>query len=135
MTTTYDLDGLMDRLYGGLKLKQTKSKLSLEPPSVAYVNRKTVFSNFRVLCMKLQRNENDVKAYFDSELGCSSSVDASGTLIITGRYNQKNIESIMTNYMRQYVTCGSCKSYNTELKKENRILFIICNRCYAKRSC
>ena len=37
-------------------------------------------------------------------------------------------------YVAEYVTCSSCKSPATALQKQNRLFFMQCNNCGARRS-
>lgn len=65
-----------------------------------------------------------------SELGATGSVDGDNKLVIKGRFQQKQIESVLKAYIREYVTCHTCRSPNTILTKENRLFFLQCEvRC------
>lgn len=61
-----------------------------------------------------------------SELGATGSVDGDNKLVIKGRFQQKQIESVLKAYIREYVTCHTCRSPNTILTKENRLFFLQC---------
>lgn len=37
-------------------------------------------------------------------------------------------------YVAEYVTCSSCKSPATAMQKQNRLYFMQCNNCGARRS-
>ena len=41
-------------------------------------------------------------------------------------FQQKQIESILRRYIREYVTCHTCRSPNTFLAKRNRLYFLQC---------
>jgi hypothetical protein len=49
-------------------------------------------------------------------------------LVLKGRYLSKGIETILRNYIRDYVLCSTCKSARTELQKDSfsKLLFIYC---------
>jgi hypothetical protein len=66
-----------------------------------------------------------------SELGATGSVDGDNKLVIKGRFQQKQIESVLKGYIREYVTCHTCRSPNTILTKENRLFFLQCEVCMA----
>ena len=46
------------------------------------------------------------------------------------------MESVLRRYIIEYVTCKTCKSMNTELKREsaNRLHFLSCKACGSTRS-
>lgn len=131
----YTLDQLLDRAYTDLEAKRTMtSKLSIPPPEVGCVNKRTIVGNFSTICGKINRSEVDVQTFFNDELSCKSSIDAKGELILGGIFRQKGIENIISSYIKQYVMCKECKSMNTEHIKEDRILFMKCNTCLAKKA-
>ena len=41
---------------------------------------------------------------------------------------------ILRRYANEYVICNGCKSPDTNLSKENRLLFIRCEKCGSGRS-
>ncbi|ORY68754.1 eukaryotic translation initiation factor 2 subunit beta [Pseudomassariella vexata] len=98
-------------------------------------NKKTIFANIQEICHRMKRTEEHVTAYLFAELGTSGSVDGSRRLVIKGRFQQKQIESMLRKYIMEYVTCKTCRSPDTELSKgENRLYFITCNQCGSRRS-
>lgn len=99
-------------------------------------NKKTLFANIQEICTVLQRLPEHVIQYLFAELGTSGSVDGQKRLIIKGRLQPKHIENVLRRYILEYVTCKTCKSMNTELKREsaNRLHFILCKACGSTRS-
>lgn len=134
---------LLDRFYTILKEKNPEmaggqhQKLKIPPPEVARDgNKKTVFVNVQVIAHVLQRNPEHLIQYLFAELGTSGSIDGEKRLIIKGRFQSKNIESVLRRYIQEYVICKTCKSMNTELKREstNRLHFIVCKACGSTKS-
>jgi len=75
--------------------------------------------------------------YFNSflaEVASTGSVDGNGRLLIKGKFQQKHIERILRHYILEYVQCHTCKSLETKLHKENRLLFMKCDTCQSTRS-
>lgn len=132
-SNTYPTEDLINRLYDELKNNEQKFTLKLDLPKVSCMNKRTNFSNFRDLCKKIKRSENEVKEYFDNELRNPSSIDSNGVLVITGTFKEQGIRNVFEKYIRAYVTCKECGSLNTDIIKENRINFVNCNRCYSKK--
>ena len=61
MTNIYSLEFLLDKTFKELNERDLNkyNKLIIPKPDVIYVNRKTLFKNFREVCYKLNRKEND----------------------------------------------------------------------------
>ena len=79
-------------------------------------NKKTYIANFRAICNKLNRTEDEVKLFFEKELATVISINNNGSLIITGIYKQQGILKILNNYILEFVTCKECKSCDTNVK-------------------
>lgn len=88
-------------------------------------------------------------AFIYAELGTQGSVDGSSRLIIKGRFQQPQIESVLRryicnllspsvrfqySYVVEYVQCKTCKSPDTAMHKENRLMFVQCEACGSRRT-
>jgi len=110
-----------------------KIKLTLKPPQVARIGTKrTSFSNFGEICKSLKRQEKHLHQYLLAELGTNGSIDANNALIIKGRFQQKQIESVLRSYIKEYVICKTCRSPDTLLQKEERLSVLLCNNCRSR---
>lgn len=69
-----------------------------------------------------------------AELGTSGSVDGNSQLIIKGRFQQKQIENVLRRYIKEYVTCHTCRSPDTILQKDTRLFFLQCETCGSRCS-
>lgn len=110
-------------------------KYKIPPPQVSRDgNKKSLFSNVKEISERMQRPTDHVIQFLFAELGTSGSVDGSNRLVIKGRFQQKQIETVLRRYIIEYVTCKTCKSVNTKLTKENRLYFLDCKSCGSRRS-
>jgi translation initiation factor 2 subunit 2 len=133
---------LLDRFFSVLRENnpdlagdRTGVKYKIPPPSVGREgNKKSLFSNVKEISDRMHRPTEHVIQFLFAELGTSGSVDGSNRLVIKGRFQQKQIETVLRRYIVEYVTCKTCKSVNTTLTKENRLYFLICNSCGSRRS-
>lgn len=144
--TKYGLsyEDLLSRFFDILKANNPElagdrsgSKFKIPPPICQREgNKKTAFANVQEISDKLQRSPEHVISYLFAELGTSGSVDGQKRLILKGRFQPKQLESVLRRYIIEYVTCKTCKSINTQLKKEssNRLFFLVCNSCGSTRS-
>ncbi len=105
------------------------------PPNVQREGtKKTMFANISEISKRMNRPMEHVIQYLFSELGTTGSTDASERLIIKGRFQQRQMENVLKHYIMEYVTCKTCKSGNTSLRKENRLSFMVCESCGSTRS-
>lgn len=107
-----------------------KRKFVMKPPQVTRVGtKKCALSNFQEICTLMHRSTEHVVSFILAELGTTGSIDAGNQLVIRGRFQQKQIENVLRHYIREYVTCHTCKSPQTNLTKENRLSFLQCETC------
>jgi len=112
-----------------------KKKYVMKPPQVLrHGSKKTSFANFLEICKMLHRSPKHVQDFLMAELGTSGSVDGYNQLLIKGRFQQKNIEGVLKRYIREYVTCHTCRSAETLLQKEGRLHFLQCELCGSRCS-
>ena len=130
----------MSRIFTILRLQNPdmageRKKYSMVPPNVQREGtKKTMFANLNEISRRMNRPMEHVIQYLFSELGTTGSTDANERLIIKGRFQQRQIENVLKHYIMEYVTCKTCKSGNTVLKKENRLSFMVCESCGSTRS-
>lgn len=112
-----------------------KKKYVMKPPQVLrHGSKKTSFANFLEICKMLHRSPKHVQDFLMAELGTSGSVDGYNQLLIKGRFQQKNIEGVLKRYIREYVTCHTCRSAETLLQKDGRLHFLQCESCGSRCS-
>ncbi|KAK3086327.1 hypothetical protein FSP39_016913 [Pinctada imbricata] len=137
----YTYDELLTRVFDIIREKNPdmvageKKKFVMRPPQLFKVGtRKSSFANFAEICRLLHRQPKHVLAFLSAELGTSGSVDGNNQLIIKGKYNQKQIENVLRRYIKEYVTCHTCRSPDTLLQKDTRIFFLQCETCGSRCS-
>ncbi|KAI6203610.1 EIF2B-5 domain-containing protein [Aphelenchoides besseyi] len=112
-----------------------KKKFMMKPPQVARAgSKKTAFTNFAEICRLLKRQPKHVLNFLLAELGTTGSIDGNQCLIVKGRFQQKHFESVLRKYIKEYVTCHTCRSSDTELTKDTRLFFLKCNVCNSQCS-
>ncbi|XP_058803665.1 eukaryotic translation initiation factor 2 subunit 2-like isoform X2 [Phymastichus coffea] len=137
----YTYDELLDRVFNIMKEKNPdmvagkKQKFVMRPPQVVRIGtKKTSFSNFTEICKTLHRQPKHLLDFLLAELGTSGSVDGNSQLIIKGRFQQKQIENVLRRYIKEYVTCHTCRSPDTILQKDTRLFFLQCETCRSRCS-
>ncbi|KAL0618244.1 Eukaryotic translation initiation factor 2 subunit 2, partial [Plecturocebus cupreus] len=137
--TSYE--DLLNRVFNIMREKNPdmvageKRKFVMKPPQVIRVGtKKTSFVNFTDICKLLCRQPKHLLAFLLAELGTSSSIDGSNELAIKGRFQQKQIENVLRRYIKEYVTCHTCRSLDTILQKDMRLCFLQCKTCHSRCS-
>lgn len=110
-------------------------KFVCKPPAMNRVGTKrTSFSNFAEILNDFNRPERHVMQYLLAELGTSGNLDGKKALIIKGKFKPTQMESILRQYIREYIICQTCKSSNTVMEKIERLYFMLCNDCSSRRT-
>jgi len=135
----YTYEEMLSRVFSFLKPSQqgSGSKFRMKPPQVFREGtKKVVLVNFPEICTSMNRSAEHVLAFMLAELGTSGSLDAASRVTFKGRFQPKHIESIVRQYLKEYVLCKLCKSPETKLTKDSntRLFFMSCNVCGANRS-
>lgn len=137
----YTYPELLNRVFGIMRDKNPemvageKKKFVMRPPQVVRVgSKKTAFANFSEIAKMLHRQPKHLLAFLFAELGTSGAVDGSNQLIMKGRFQQKHIENVLRRYIKEYVTCHTCRSPDTILNKETRLFFLQCMTCHSSCS-
>ncbi|XP_053667198.1 eukaryotic translation initiation factor 2 subunit 2 [Anopheles marshallii] len=137
----YTYDELLNRVFEIILDKNPemaggrKPKFVMRPPQVLRVGtKKTSFANFTEICKTLHRLQKHVLDFLLAELGTSGSVDGNNQLIIKGRFQPKQIENVLRRYIKEYVTCHTCRSPDTILQKDTRLFFLQCESCGSRCS-
>ncbi|KAL9998380.1 putative translation initiation factor IF2/IF5 [Helianthus debilis subsp. tardiflorus] len=138
----YKYEELLSRVFDTLResnpeLAGEKRKTILKIPEVLREGtKKTVFVNLVDICKKMHRQPEHVMTFLLAELGTSGSLDGQQRLVVKGRFAPKSFEGILRRYMNEYVICNSCKGGDTRIEKdkENRLIFLKCDKCGSERS-
>uniref|UniRef100_A0A1I7Y6V1 Eukaryotic translation initiation factor 2 subunit 2 n=1 Tax=Steinernema glaseri TaxID=37863 RepID=A0A1I7Y6V1_9BILA len=137
----YTYDELLDMVFGIMREKNPelaageKKKFVMKPPQIARAgSKKTAFANFAEICRLLKRQPKHVLQFLMAELGTTGSIDGNSCLIVKGRFQQKHFESVLRKYIKEYVTCHTCRSSETELTKDTRLFFLQCQTCGSRCS-
>ncbi|KAJ0778829.1 putative translation initiation factor IF2/IF5 [Helianthus annuus] len=138
----YKYEELLSRVFHTLResnpeLAGEKRKTILKIPEVLREGtKKTVFVNLVDICKMMHRQPDHVMTFLLAELGTSGSLDGQQRLVVKGRFAPKSFEGILRRYMNEYVICNSCKGGDTRIEKdkENRLIFLKCDKCGSERS-
>ena len=128
-------DTYLDRAYSQLELVNKNKKKPIFPqPNIISKDRKTFFINFNELCKSINRTQEYVKKYLETETNITTSILGDGGLKFDVQIKPQQIKNIITTFIKNLVLCVDCKSCITRLEKDTRILFMCCYNCNSKKS-
>ncbi|KAJ1668021.1 translation initiation factor eIF-2 beta subunit [Coemansia sp. RSA 1813] len=112
-----------------------KRKYTIDLPQVVRDgSKRTVFANVMDIAKRMHRLPDHFIRYLYSELGTTGSIDGSERLVIKGRFQQTQIANLIRRYIKDYVTCKTCRSGETTMTKEGSLTFVKCESCGSTRS-
>lgn len=133
-TYPYEYDDMLIRLFNSKSEEDAYKKINLPVIDVSRKNKTSIISNFHLYIDKLNRTADQISNYFREEGRVNVSVNSRKQLIIQGNFDNRKCETIMTNYIKEYVMCKQCKSIDSCLIKDTGITFLQCHQCGAKSS-
>ncbi|XP_036142385.1 eukaryotic translation initiation factor 2 subunit 2 isoform X4 [Monomorium pharaonis] len=131
MDDDFDLDMDFSKTKKKKKKKKDLDELVAEEERKEIEDKENVQS---MICKTLHRQPKHLLDFLLAELGTSGSVDGNSQLIIKGRFQQKQIENVLRRYIKEYVTCHTCRSPDTILQKDTRLFFLQCETCGSRCS-
>jgi translation initiation factor 2 subunit 2 len=115
------------------KKTATRERFEMTEPSSRIFGAKTIIFNFSDICSNMNRDPRQVLKFLSKEMATAASIDG-GRAIFQGKFNNNSITQLLNVYCNKYVVCPICKRPDTNIEKEDRFSFLICEACGAKSS-
>lgn len=110
---------------------EEESRFELPSTEIRSEGHDTVFENFQDVVSRLDRDEDHVLKFLQSELGTSASIDESGRARLTGDFKERRVEAAIDEYTESFVLCPECGLPDTSLKTEQGTKVLRCTACGA----
>jgi translation initiation factor 2 subunit 2 len=124
---------LLEKAYKEVKPVEAGSRFEIPKVKGHVEGTKTIITNFSQICDVLRRDKVHVTKYLYKELATSGKIDGE-RLIFNRKLTSVKINEKIGQYASEFVICSECKKPDTELIKENRLMFIKCLACGAKKT-
>lgn len=128
----------LDRCYDILNrescFSNSAKKQYIVPPEISFLNKKTKIGNIEKIAEILNRDLDVLHNYMQSELHTQINILGDNSFVIVGRFKPKNIEKVLKSFIISNIQCTMCKSLNTTIKREEKINFMYCGNCKARRA-
>lgn len=112
-------------------IQDGETRFEVPDPTVRQEGNVTVYENFQETLDRLDRPENHVLKYLQSELGTSAQIDESGRARLTGEFKQSRVADAVDAYVEAYVKCPECGLPDTNLVREKGTRMLRCDACGA----
>lgn len=112
-------------------IEDGESRFEVPGPDVRQEGNVTVYENFQETLDRLDRAENHVLKFLQSELGTSAQIDESGRARFTGSFRQDRVAEALDEYVEDFVICSECGLPDTKLVREQGTRVLKCDACGA----
>ena len=124
---------MLEKAYKGIKPIETGERFEVPKVKGHVEGNKTIITNFLQICDFIRRPFEHVLKYLLKELAAPGVMEGD-RLILTRKLNSAKINEKLAAYANEFVLCKECKKPDTELIKEDRLMFIHCLACGAKHA-
>jgi len=124
---------LLEKAYKEVKPVETGERFEIPKVKGHVEGMKTIIINFSQICDILRRDKMHVAKYLFKELATPGIIE-NERLILNRKLTSVKINEKIAQYAKEFVICSECKKPDTELIKENRLLFMHCLACGAKKT-
>jgi len=93
---------------------------------------KTIITNFHQITTYLHRKPEHMFKYILKELATPGELEKT-RLVLGRKVSAALIAEKIRNYVNEFVLCPECKKPDTQIEKEDRVTFIRCMACGARR--
>jgi len=134
MVFKYTYDELLKRAVSKLP-KDVLEKKRFEVPKVTGMveGNKTIVTNFIQIADFISRPTEHLLKFFANELGTSNMIENKRVVFI-GKFSSSLLNTKLNKYIEEFVICPECKKPDTKLIKEDRVTFLKCSACGARRA-
>jgi translation initiation factor 2 subunit 2 len=134
MQTQQDYEKMLDKAFETIKPVESKIDRFEIPKAEGRIEGiRTIITNFKQICSYMRRDPEHVLKFLQKELAAPGSIKGD-RLVLTRKINSSAINEKIKLYADTYVICRECKKPDTEIMKQDRISFIHCLACGAKKS-
>jgi len=89
---------------------------------------RTVIRNFKEITDTLRRDSKHLVRFLAHELATAGEI--SGTqAFFNGRFPSRALEDLVAKYTDEFVVCPVCHRPDTEMRREDRLLVLVCSAC------
>ncbi len=129
-----DYEKLLNKAYKEVKQIENNGE-RFEVPKIKghFQGKKTILTNFFQIASFLRRKPEHIQKYLVKELATSAYKEGD-RLVLNNKISSLKINDKINQYIKEFIICRECGKPDTELMKEDRLVFVHCLACGAKHS-
>jgi translation initiation factor 2 subunit 2 len=129
-----DYEKLLNKAYKEVKQIENNGE-RFEVPKIKghFQGKKTILTNFFQIASFLRRKPEHIQKYLVKELATSAYKEGD-RLVLNNKIPSLKINDKINQYIKEFIICRECGKPDTELMKEDRLVFVHCLACGAKHS-
>jgi len=133
---TLDYNYLLERAYSMLPKRASKAhRFVLPKVNAVTIGSYTTIRNFKDIYDTLRRSPKHLSRFLLRKIGVAGSIDeSSGSLTLHGRVSASTLNRLLEIYVKKYVVCPTCGSWDTILERKGRVWLLRCEACGAETS-
>ena len=112
-------------------LRTTGGRFEIPKAKGHLEGNKTIISNFNQIADALNREQSHLLKFLQRELATPAIIDKQ-RLVLGRKLSASQINAKIQLYAEMFVLCPDCGKPDTQLKREERVLFLKCMACGAK---
>jgi len=125
---------LLNQAYEKIKPIEHKGERFEIPKVEGHIEgKKTIITNFFQIADYIRRNPEHFQKFLLKELATSGQKEGD-RLVLNNKVPSAKINQKIEEYAKEFVLCKECNKPDTEIVKEDRLIFLHCLACGAKHS-
>jgi len=130
----FNYNKLLDRARAKIPDKvMEKSRFEPPKPDSTIEGNRTFIKNWNQIVSALNRDERHLLKFLTKELATSADIEGQRA-VFSGKHQKATLNDLLNRYLKDYVICPECGKPDTNIIKEDRINFLICEACGARTS-
>lgn len=127
----YAYDEMLSRALSQITVKPSRwERFEIPKSQILIIGNRTIISNFKEVADVLNRDPEHLLNFLLHELATAGTVEENRA-VLHGKHAKSSIDSLIERYAKIYVICPVCRKSDTQLKKEKRLLLMVCGACGA----
>lgn len=124
---------LLEQAYKEIKPIKTSERFEIPKIQGHVEGTKTILINLHQIAAYLRRDQNHLLKFLLRELATSGAIK-NKRVILQRKITSQKINEKIDEYSKEFVICKECKKPDTEIMRQDRLMFIHCLACGAKHS-
>jgi translation initiation factor 2 subunit 2 len=89
---------------------------------------RTIIRNFKDITDTLRRDPKHLLRFLAHELATAGELQGTQAMF-NGRFTSRALEELVAKYTDEFVVCPVCQRPDTEIRREDRLLMLVCSAC------